>query len=131
METYLIEHSQLLGFNETDAALADVNQKYIACEMWKDPSRTDIYENLQAFREELHEYERLVRQYNATVHDVRHHMKKGDKSICDSLQLHPKGLTGIFTSPSSLSLVSNGGGYVEPLLQPLRHPDFVLILRSC
>jgi hypothetical protein len=133
MEIYVRDHSHLLGFDEVDAEKADSAQNQSGCEMWKDSSRTDIYDDLTLFRQELHDYERLVREFkfNRTVQDVRYHMKEdNDKSICDSLQLHPQGLTGIFTSPSSLSHVPNGGGYVEPLLPPLRHPDFCFDKRA-
>ena len=46
----------------------------------------------------------------------------GSYRVCDTLELHPDGLqNGIFGRSQMLSKVPNGGGYVEPLLTPLRH----------
>jgi hypothetical protein len=124
METYLLNQSNSFGFDQVNPQQADAVQNQIGCNMWKNSTYTDIYEDLSHFREELQEYETLVQQYKGQVQDVRQHINNEDKSICDSLQLHPQGLRGIFRSPSSLSSMPNGGGYLEPLLPPLRHPNF-------
>jgi hypothetical protein len=130
METYLLNHSHEFGFDQVDAEKADSIQDDIGCEMWKNSSRTDIYEDLSHFRQELRVYERLVEQYQGIDQDVRQHMENNDDkndnstSVCDLLQIHPQGLPGIVTSPSSLSHLPHGGGYLEPLLPPFRHPDF-------
>mmetsp|Transcript_10231 Transcript_10231/g.24591 ORF Transcript_10231/g.24591 Transcript_10231/m.24591 type:complete len:500 (+) Transcript_10231:132-1631(+) len=57
------------------------------------------------------------------VADLRKQIKAdgGSHEICDTLELHPDGLPGIFGKSQMLSKVPNGGGYVEPLLTPLRH----------
>ena len=58
--------------------------------------------------------------------------------VCDLLELHPDGMAGIFPDLSRLSRSSssssssstmkddskNGGIFLEPLLPPLRHPEF-------
>jgi hypothetical protein len=79
---------------------------------------------LQQFRSELEEYERRLQQYlqsAPTKDDLRLHMTDTDKTICDSLELHPMGLGGIFAS-GSLSELRGSSGFVEPLITPLRHP---------
>ena len=69
-------------------------------------------------------------------HDLRDYMtenpadhnRPNNGGICDSLEIHPDGMTSIFESDSSLSklpaLPARRGGYIEPLLPPLRHPEF-------
>ncbi|KAG7367693.1 hypothetical protein IV203_030364 [Nitzschia inconspicua] len=130
METYLLEHSPQLGFHHVTARQADSTQQNIGCQMWKNSTLTDIYDDLQVFRKELKEYETLLSKFLAkqSIPDVRREMKKfGNETIadiCQSLNLHPDGLPGIFTKSSSLSQLPHGGGYIEPLLPPLRHPEF-------
>ncbi|KAG7337673.1 hypothetical protein IV203_037013 [Nitzschia inconspicua] len=132
METYLLEHSPQLGFHHVTAEEADSTQQNVGCQMWKNATLTDIYNDLQVFRKELKEYETLLSKFLAkqTIPDVRREMNKFDGNdttsvdICQSLNLHPDGLAGIFTASSSLSQLPQGGGYIEPLLPPLRHPEF-------
>ena len=52
-------------------------------------------------------------------------------AVCDLLKLHPDGMAGIFPDPADLSRLStdhagddNDGIFLEPLLPPLRHPEF-------
>ena len=45
----------------------------------------------------------------------------GSHQICDTLELHPQGLQGIFGKSQMLSKVPHNGGFVEPLITPLRH----------
>jgi len=68
--------------------------------------------------------------------DLRDYLRHDDgtKAVCDSLKIHPDGLEGIFTSPVSLSRFENyyetkdndddSAIFLEPLLPPLRHPEF-------
>ena len=45
-----------------------------------------------------------------------------DEGICEKINLHPKGLQGIFRS-GELSHISERHGFLEPILPPMRHPD--------
>jgi hypothetical protein len=91
------------------------------CNFWKNPALTtaETFKQLRAFRKELQDYYVLVDEFQE-ISDVRQ-LLDGDNSACQLLELHPKGLLGIFPS-QQLSLTSSG--HVEPLLPPMRHPDF-------
>jgi hypothetical protein len=43
------------------------------------------------------------------------------KEVCQTVQLHPDGLRGVFKSSAQVSYTQTSG-YIEPLLPPLRHP---------
>jgi hypothetical protein len=72
----------------------------------------------------------------ARKEDLRDYMdeRTGNKDVCESLNVHPKGLPGIFISPLSLSKLPSTNNnkddksstrfFLEPFLPPLRHPEF-------
>ena len=116
MEQYVLDHADELGYND-----AQREKMGHGCPIWTDQSKSEIYQNLVTYRQELAEYNRLLRNFNHSIKDLRHHL--GDENdICSTLELHPNGLEGIF-SKNSLSY-SPKSGYVEPLLPPMRDPDF-------
>jgi hypothetical protein len=113
IETYMLKHSKDLGYDVgTEENMAD------ACTVWRDESVSSIYKDLQTYRAELDEYNRLVQKYpGAGVDDLRMHL---DEGICDKLEVKQGGLASIFKS-GSLSRVGETG-FVEPMLPPMRHP---------
>ncbi|KAL3918059.1 MAG: hypothetical protein SGILL_004423, partial [Bacillariaceae sp.] len=115
IEQYVLEHSSgFLGYNiDTRPNVAR------GCPIWTDPTKSSIHDNLQEYRRELDEYNVLLKKHpGSKVKDVRLHL---DEGICDTLEVHPKGLeAGIFKS-GTLSRVQ-ATGLVEPMLPPMRHP---------
>jgi hypothetical protein len=74
---------------------------------------------------ELRDYNQRVDQFQP-VSDLRKLLRDNDDEhnvqICRALELHEQGLQGIFSS-GEISWTVNGG-YVEPLLPPMRHPEY-------
>jgi hypothetical protein len=117
-ERYILEHATDLCYDQPKPKLAKT------CTIWNDESATNpkIHQDLHAFRTELVDYDKRVRDFEP-VDDIRLRMEHEDiDAICQSLELHEDGLPGIFLS-GQLSLTQTSG-YMEPLLPPLRHPDF-------
>lgn len=128
-EDYIVQHAADLGLNVPMAS---------ACELWHNESLTtpQVYKNLHAFRVELEDYKKRLdgfrffagknRADNETSElsqiDLREHIGL-THNICNRLDLHPDGLSGIFPS-QQLSFTRSG--YVEPILPPLRHPEFCM-----
>jgi hypothetical protein len=115
IEDYIMQEAQRLGYNET---LPENRAR--GCDIFKDPSVSTIYSQLQSFRSELDDYNKRLKNFKGTVKDLRKHLD--DPGMCESLELHKEGLPGIFRS-GSLSQTSTSG-FVEPLLPILRHPNF-------
>jgi len=113
VEDYVIKNAAHLGYDTK----GDHNAP--GCTIFQDKNASDIYDNLQVYLEELQEYGELMKNFSS-VPDVRLHQ---DRSICDSLEMHPEGLMGIFKSQQ---LSYTKAGFLEPLLPPLRHPLFCL-----
>lgn len=122
IEAYVMNHATELGYDIGRSKVESAD----ACRIWHDAkaSTRENYDKLQQFRNELVEYKKRLDAFNGSVKDLREHLDS-NKDICDSLELDKNGLEGIFTS-GSLSRVSGGGGFgfIEPLLPPLRHPEF-------
>jgi len=99
-----------------------------------------LNETLHRYRTvELPKYNQLLREFvvnndqptnkEGGRFDVRTRIREdGDYSVCDSLELHPDGLEGLFPSGALSKVEGNAGaGYVEPMLPPFRHPDFCFV----
>jgi hypothetical protein len=115
-EKYVLENADQLGLNITDWGTKPT------CPIFSDSSYTPVYNELAAYKEELKEYRRRVDKHNATS-DLRKELRKGRShdEVCKQVELHEKGLDGIFKSGQ----LSRGAfGKIEPLLPPLRHPEF-------
>jgi hypothetical protein len=113
------------------------NRMADGCAIYHDPNSSPYYNQLQHFRTELHNYARILdtflnntqhqqqtdRQQQVPPRDLRRQIEAdgGHHDICNSLELHPNGLPGIFAKSGMLSKVPFGGGYVEPLITPMRH----------
>lgn len=120
VEKFVIENAdgslQLDG--TTQSTLAD------GCRIWKDPKSTPHFEELRQYRKELHAYNRLLSGFRESTPDLRHDIRnRGNHDVCDTLELVPGGLSEIFNKSGALSMVGNGGGFVEPLLPPLRSQE--------
>jgi hypothetical protein len=116
IEAYIIDHAKGFGWEETKKLTS-------TCQIWYDPQSTPMHKELQAFVEELDEFNRRVEKH-PLVPDFRFLLKNSNRTqddICALADLDPKGLLGIFKG-GQLSLTRSG--LVEPLLPPLRHPRF-------
>lgn len=118
-ERYILENAVNLGY--------DTNSTAKTCTVWKNETATTpaVYRDLHAFRKELVDYNQRRKDF-LPVSDIRLRMdsKEDQEAVCQSLELHQDGLPGIFPS-GQLSLSTSG--YIEPLLPPLRHPDFCFV----
>lgn len=118
IELYASEHAVELGLKQTVPMPK-------GCLMWTDYSRT-IYEYLVNYRDEMKYYNILLHNHDGSpATDLRKVVdpvaSPTSSPICQSLQVHPLGLGGVFTS-GSLSRSPNG--LLEPLFPPLRDPQF-------
>ncbi|KAL7578667.1 hypothetical protein ACA910_009809 [Epithemia clementina (nom. ined.)] len=130
VESYWLDFGPTLGGFQVQSPPAD------GCRLWTNRRVSGIhYDTLQHYRRELKEYAKRVQAFVSPVTDLRHAMAVVDndndnntKAICDSLELHPDGLAGLFGTSGALSQFPGGcgAGYVEPLLPPLRHPEFCM-----
>jgi hypothetical protein len=111
IESYFLEHGISLG-------LHDEHKPSRGCSDWRNTT-SPIAPQLASFTQELKVYQEKVRQFNGTVKDLRAHLGE-DKKICDTLELHPEGLQGIFPSGS----LSHTNHLLEPLFPPMRNPQF-------
>ncbi|KAL7568884.1 hypothetical protein ACA910_015532 [Epithemia clementina (nom. ined.)] len=116
-ESLFLNSGQQLGYH-LQSPMPD------GCSLWTNQTVAGKHHGaLQQFRLELKEYSTLLASFDPKIRDLRHSMDEHDnKDICNTLELHPDGLAGIFPS-GVLSSLPGGAGYVEPLLPPLRHPD--------
>ena len=119
IESYFLAHGKELG-------LGSDRQTSQGCTAWIDRN-SPIAAELRAFQIELMMYRDLLATYlkgknKKTIKDLRKEIiSRGNHSICDSLELHPDGLEGIFPS-QSLSQTSNS--LLEPIFPPMRDPEF-------
>ena len=113
IESYFVEHGNELGLNveSPDAS---------GCTEWNNAT-SPIAADLASFHAELNDYNEKMKAFPGTVKDLRQHITANNHSICDTLMLHPQGLKGIFPSGS---LTQTAKGLVEPIVPPMRHPQF-------
>jgi hypothetical protein len=118
-ERYVIEHAVELGY--------DSQEWTKGCTLWGNVTPPEISPGLHALINELRDYNERLNKFQP-VSDLRKMLLENDEggshnaNICQGLELHEKGLQGIFKS-GEISLTANGG-YVEPLLPPMRHPEY-------
>ena len=111
-EMYVYQNSRSLGYDTMDGEFSK------GCSLWVNHSQT-IYQN---YLTELEDYNRRVREFQ-TKPDIRKRLRRESRrKLCRELELHPRGLAGIFKSGGLSQSIFNGG--IEPLLPPLRHPNF-------
>jgi hypothetical protein len=120
LEEYVLENGRKMNYHRIK-----INKRPRGCDIWKYKNASSVYKELTDYRKELNEYEALLQQHlnsSQQKDDLRLHLTDTDKSICDTLELHPQGLKGIFKNSNGLSQLKGSSGYVEPLIAPLRHP---------
>ncbi len=118
IESYFLDHGVELGLNVE-------RPEPSGCTDWKSKT-SPIASELAAFRSALRVYNAKMAAFPGTVKDLRQHIST-NHSICDTLNLHPEGLKGIFPSGT---LTQTSHGLLEPLFPPMRHPDFCFDGRS-
>jgi hypothetical protein len=114
-EQYVLNHLDELGYDQNPAS---------GCNVWRNSS-FPFYHGLQQYLRELEDYYSLIGNFSQVTPDVRRpvHKKDSDVNVCDLLELHPEGLSGIFPS-GQLSKI--GDSFLEPALPPMRHPKWCL-----
>jgi hypothetical protein len=116
-ERYVIDHAVELGYDSQDWTKG--------CTIWGNATPPALSPGLHALVDELRDYNQRVDQFQP-ITDLRKMLKDDDDDhnakICQTLELHEEGLKGIFSS-GEVSWTVNGG-YVEPLLPPMRHPEY-------
>ncbi|GAX13434.1 hypothetical protein FisN_34Lh036 [Fistulifera solaris] len=125
VEKYVLNHVAELFYNtpttESGTWWWNRPSNPSGCAIWKDPTSTPYYEELQQFLHELRDYSQRIADF-PPVPDLRLQMQTvPQEQVCASLELHPDGLPAIFPSQQ---LSYTRAGYVEPLLTPMRHPSF-------
>jgi hypothetical protein len=115
-ELYVVEHAEELGFLADDHS----ELKQASCRIFTDPE-IPVYDRLQAYREELKNYSQRVEDFSTDIADLRIPLRQGVNrdELCSTLDLD---LPKIFGNSQQLSYGSFG--YAEPLIPPLRHPEF-------
>lgn len=115
-ETYVVQHAEELGFTAENRA--DLTRA--SCGIFQNQT-LPIFENLQEYRRELAHYTQRVDSFTNNITDLRIPLQRGaDRNeLCSQLDLQ---LEQIFAKSQQLSYGSFG--YAEPLIPPLRHPEF-------
>jgi len=126
VEQYVFEHAIRHGYHHT--AEHDLPP---LCPLWTDANYTHppgiLYDALNQYRVELADYAHRLstfQQQEPPIEDLRIALRQGldHATVCRRVELHEDGLAGIF---SSSQLLSHGPfGAIEPLVQPLRHPEY-------
>ncbi|GKZ00289.1 hypothetical protein MPSEU_000981800 [Mayamaea pseudoterrestris] len=115
-EAYANDHAEELGFlaNDTDT------MTMASCRIFTD-AELPTHKSLQAYRTELTEYTRRVDEFSTDIPDLRVPLQAGAdrEQLCSTLDLN---LTDVFAESKQLS--HGSFGYAEPLLPPMRHPEF-------
>jgi hypothetical protein len=123
VEKYVLDHAAELHYDTptTEGSWWNQPTNPSGCAIWKDPTATPYYQELQQFLDELRDYSQRIADF-PPVPDLRQLMQTTpQEQVCASLELHPDGLAAIFPSQQ---LSYTRVGYVEPLLTPMRHPSF-------
>lgn len=120
VEQYVMDNMVSMGW-EKERPMPSV------CNVWKNKSSV-IYNDLHTYLDELNQYNENIEAFEGIRKDLRkiilQDTNKTKDVICSSLQLDPGGLSNMFPS-KQLSLTARSG-YIEPLLPPMRHPQFCL-----
>lgn len=128
VEQYVFEHALYHGYHSTEE-----HDLQPLCPLWTDANYTSppgiLYEALNQYRVELADYSHRVttfQQQQPPLEDLRIALRQGldHETVCRRVELHEDGLAGIF---SRSQMLSHGPfGVIEPLVQPLRHPEYCI-----
>mmetsp|Transcript_21312 Transcript_21312/g.27523 ORF Transcript_21312/g.27523 Transcript_21312/m.27523 type:complete len:378 (-) Transcript_21312:142-1275(-) len=117
VEAYVMKNVDALGYDTIDPETSS------GCEIFTDRNKSEIYDDLHRYLKDLVGYNNLVRSFKSPIPDIRKELTgfaDRDREVCNTLELHPDGMKGVFkNSELSLSVTT---GYLEPLLPPMRHP---------
>jgi hypothetical protein len=116
-EKYVRDHALQLGYDNEQAPAH-------TCSIWTDDTNvtvpTSIHDDLTAFRQELVEYNRLVKAFQP-ISDLRKQLALDESNIDQVCQQVDMDMKALF---SSQQLSMGTSGLMEPLLPPFRHSDF-------
>jgi hypothetical protein len=116
-EKYVRDHALRLGYDNEKASVH-------TCSIWTDATNvtvpTYMHDDLAAFRQELIEYNRLVKEFQP-ISDLRSQMATDESNIDQVCQQVDMDMKALFPS-QQLSMGTSG--LMEPLLPPFRHSDF-------
>lgn len=128
-EKFLMEHLDELGLNETDAS----KSKGCAPFFQHDDEKNSLLSNdvvskfTNYVRDLTTNFTHHEQKFESAEHDLMKTIKISSQedipNICKSLRLHDDGSIDNFFSNSELSY-SSKMGYMEPLMPPMRHPEF-------
>ena len=114
IERFYLENGRNLGLDSDPETSS-------GCTEWKNPN-SPIAAELQAYQDGIEAYKVALASFleKPRIKDLRKEIEaKGDYSVCDSLELHPDGLNGLF--PLNV-LTQTASGLLEPLFPPMRSP---------
>jgi hypothetical protein len=116
-ETYVRDHALQLGYDNAKAPV-------YTCKIWTDDTNvtvpTSLHNDLVSFREELKEYNRLVREFQP-ISDLRLQLAPDNSNIDQVCGQVAMDIEAIFPSRQ---LSRGSSGFMEPLLPPFRHGDY-------
>lgn len=109
IEAFVRSHAKEYGYDAETAPLRP------SCDILTNQT-SPMYSKIQRWREGLTEYEKLLNEFTPITKDLRTLVDP-----CEKLRLGKDGLESMFGS----KLPSTGSfGVIEPLMPPMRHPDF-------
>jgi len=116
IEKYFLDHGIELGLDNQENPSS-------GCSKWTDPN-SPLAAEFDAFRQGMKNYKEKLQDMLASkdrVKDLRKEIAAtGDHSVCDTLELHPDGLNGLFPLQT---LTQTSNSLLEPLFPPLRNPE--------
>jgi hypothetical protein len=116
-ETYVRQHARQLGYDNATHPVP-------TCSVWTDEANvsvpTSVHDDLSVFRQELKEYNRLVKEFQP-ISDLRLQLASDESNIDQVCQQVDMDMKALFPSRQ---LSMGASGLMEPLLPPFRHSDY-------
>jgi hypothetical protein len=116
-EKYVRDHALELGYDNAKAPV-------YTCKIWTDDTNVTVpsflHNDLASFREELKEYNRLVREFQP-ISDLRLKLEPDNSNIEEVCGQVAMDMEALFPSRQ---LSRGSSGLMEPLLPPFRHGDY-------
>ena len=127
-EAYLMANLDALGWNVNSAEVS-------GCTIWQheDVTNKAMFHSLHDFRKQLRLYTQAVKNFKAIpdlMLSIRKEINQEGSTdnlnrICQQTKIHANGIQSFFPNAKQ-QLSHTTSGYVEPLLTPMRHPDFCI-----